>query len=161
MAVFVLDTSALLSGAPPSPSLGTLLLPQGVLSEMAREGRDRRALDYLLETGLKVMAVDPEALAEAREAARKTGDLPRMSEVDLEVLAAAIAHGGTILTDDYRIQNVATTLGIASRGHAQRGIREVREWTWVHRCKGCKRTYPEARAECDVCGSEVRTSRAR
>ncbi|HWG90682.1 MAG TPA: PIN domain-containing protein [Candidatus Thermoplasmatota archaeon] len=161
MDAYVLDTSAILAGTPPSPSLGTLYIPEGVLGEIAIEGPTRRALDFLIEAGAKVVQAPAGALRQAREAAQATGDLPRMSEVDLTVLALGLERKATLLTDDYRIQNVARRLGIPFRAMAQRGITEERHHAWVYRCAGCKRVYPTARPDCDVCGSIVKQVRAR
>lgn len=152
----VLDTSAVLSGkAPALPAYA----PESILGEFARPGRDRRALDYLLETGLRLVPPTLANLRRVEEAAGKTGDDRRLSPVDLDVLAVALDVHGTIHTDDYSIQNVASVLDIPFRGIAQAGISEV--ITWVYRCRGCGRIYPDVVKECTVCGSEVKQVKAR
>ncbi|MHB8585025.1 MAG: NOB1 family endonuclease [Thermoplasmatota archaeon] len=159
----VLDTSALLSGQAGEllarePG-GAFYAPESILQEFRRPGRDRRALDYLLEAGLRLMSPSVESTRRAEEAAARTGDDRKLSDVDLDVISIAIDVKGTIRTDDYSIQNVASVLLIPFQGIAQKGIQEV--WEWVHRCRGCGRIYKENTKECAVCGSEVRAVKAR
>lgn len=156
--VLVLDTSSLLSGHPIPPDAAAYA-PQRILQELTPGGRDRRALDFRLEVGLRLVEPTPAARSRAEDAAERTGDARLLSEIDLEVLAVALDVGGTILTDDYRIQNVASSLGVAFRGLLQEGIRET--WEWIWRCRGCGRLYAAAASECGVCGSEVKAVRAR
>ncbi|HVL46972.1 MAG TPA: NOB1 family endonuclease [Candidatus Thermoplasmatota archaeon] len=157
-APLVLDTSALLSGRPVRLA-GATYVPPEVLDEMRRPGASARNLEYLLAAGLAVRAATPGALAAARAAAERTGDLPRLSRADLAVLALAVDLGARIATDDYRVQNVAVALGIAHEGRAERGITEA--WTWVYRCNGCRRVHATDPGACPVCGAATRAVRAR
>jgi UPF0271 protein len=159
----VLDTSAVLSGMAgqllASKNQDAFYAPESILEEFRRPGRDRRALDFLLEAGLRLVTPSPANLRRAEEAAAKTGDDRKLSGVDVDVLAVALDVKGTIRTDDYSIQNVASTLVVPFQGIAQQGIQEV--WEWVYRCRGCGRIYPGIVKECSVCGSEVRAVKAR
>lgn len=155
---FVLDTSALLAGRPLALG-GPSLVPPEVLAEVQKPGRAARNVEYLLAAGLTVCAASAQGLAKARAAAQATGDGPRLSPADLAVLGLALDHGATIVTDDYRIQNVARRLALATEGRAQSGIQEA--WVWVYRCVGCGRVTPEDPRECRVCGSATKPVRAR
>lgn len=152
----VLDASALFSGKPLPRGAH---VPSSILREVEGRGRDRRALEYLLETGLRVTDPSREAIGRAREAAGRTGDLARLSGTDLDVLALALDLAARVLTDDYSIQNVASVLGVPFEPVAQKGIAEV--FTWTHRCVGCRRTFETAIPDCPVCGSAVKTVRRR
>ena len=55
--------------------------------------------------------VEPNWLESARQAAADSGDLPRLSNVDLDVLALTIGLSGVLYTDDYRLQNVVQHFG--------------------------------------------------
>ena len=66
--------------------------------------------------------------------------------------------GGTVLTDDYSIQNVASRLGIPYEVILERGIREVVRWRY--RCTGCGKFFEKPTKECPVCGARVKTTRA-
>jgi UPF0271 protein len=150
--VLVLDSSAILSGKP-APE-GILYAPPGVVAEFQPGGKSRRQLEFLLEAGLRVIPASASAAAVAEEAASRTGDITKLSEADLEVLALAQDVQGCVVTDDYAIQNVAATLKIPFQPVNQAGIKEVVHWEY--KCRGCGKQYRELAKECLVCGSEVR-----
>lgn len=154
----VVDTSAFLGGRP-LPEPATIVVPEGVVEELALPGRDRRRLEASLAGGAVVMRPDVPARQKAREAALRTGDLPRMSATDLDLLALAVELGAEILSDDYRVQNVGRALGVEVRASDQRGIREA--WEWVPRCTGCRRVLDAPREDCPVCGSPVKLVKRR
>jgi UPF0271 protein len=151
----VLDASALLSGASFDGELYTT--PEAV-AEVRRLGSTPQ-LDAVLATKVRVLTPSKESLAGVDAAARGTGDIARLSPADRGLLALARDLGATILTDDYSIQNVAARLGAPYERVVERGIREVVEWRY--RCTGCGRFFEEPTKECPVCGSRVRTTRAR
>jgi len=101
--------------------------------------------------------------------ARKTGDLARLSDVDLEVLALTIDLQASLVTDDYRLQNICKSEGIQFESVQTSGAKE--QWNWEMRCTGCRRTKPVAKdarrskkdavADCEVCGSLMQIKRAR
>lgn len=151
----VLDTSAILSGK--ANFDGILYAPPAVVGEFEAGGKSRRQLEYMLEAGLRVIAPAAANVAAAEEAATRTGDLAKLSDADLEVLALARELSGCVVTDDYAIQNVAATLKIPFQAVNQAGIEEVVHW--VYRCRGCGKAYADLAKECVVCGSEVRAVR--
>ncbi len=157
-APYVLDTSAVLSGKQ-LPRDRPLVAPDAMLDEVTPGGRTHRALGYLRESGLRIHRPSDDSRDAVEEAARRTGDLPRLSHVDREVLALAVELEGTLLTDDYSLQNVASTMDVPFLGVDQEGIqRTVR---WKHRCRACYREAEADVEECPVCGSEVITVRDR
>ncbi|MGQ0537274.1 MAG: NOB1 family endonuclease [Methanobacteriota archaeon] len=154
----VLDTSALLSGKT-IPANGVMYTSPRILDEFQHGGRSRRTLDYLLEAGLRVDVPKKESLSKVEEAAHKTGDSGRLSEADVELLALAVDVKGTLVTDDYSIQNVAATLSLPFETIAQQGIQQI--FTWEYRCAGCGRKYEAIVKECSVCGSPIKTVKAK
>ncbi|MHB8605208.1 MAG: NOB1 family endonuclease [Thermoplasmatota archaeon] len=155
----VLDASALLAGKTFVTANRELYTPSLVLKEIERAGRDRRALEYMIEVGLRVLDPAPPAVTRARRAAEGTGDHTKLSETDIAVLALASELGAQLATDDYAMQNTAAVLGLAYLTVGQRGITEV--FTYTFRCRGCRKTFDHAVKECDVCGSEVASVRAK
>jgi UPF0271 protein len=149
----VLDSGAILAGKAPQHD-SVLYAPPAVVDEFQPGGRSRRALDYMLEAGLRVIPPSSDALGAAEEAAGRTGDLPKLSAADLEVLALARDVHGCVVTDDYAVQNVAATLHIPFEPIVQPGITEV--IVWSYKCRGCGKQYQDLVKECNVCGSEVR-----
>ena len=151
----VLDASALLSGASFDGELYTT--PEAV-REVRRHGSTPQ-LDAVLATKVRVLTPAAESLKAVDAVARETGDVARLSPTDRGLLALAREIGGTVLTDDYSIQNVAARLGIPYERVLERGIVEVVRWRY--RCTGCGRFFDEPIKECPVCGSRVKTTRAR
>jgi len=151
----VLDASALLSGASFDGELFTT--PEAV-AEVRRLGSTPQ-LDAVLATKVRVLSATKESLEAVERTARDTGDIARLSPTDQGLLALARDLQAVVLTDDYSIQNVAARLGVRYEKILERGIREV--VTWRYRCTGCGRFFEEPTRECRVCGSKVRTTRAR
>lgn len=151
----VLDASALLTGR---QFPGDLVTVAGVLREVRRHGLTP-PLEAILETQVRVLQPAAEAQARVRAAGQATGDAPRLSPTDCELLALALELGATLVTDDYSIQNLCRTLAISYEPVLLPGIREA--WRWSYRCTGCGRTWPEWHGECPTCGSPLRTSRPR
>ena len=153
----VLDASAVLSGMPLPPD-GELLLPPLVEKELGHAWA-RRKLEYLKEVRLAVLEPSRAAIEAIRAKCRKTGDDARLSEADLQVLALASETSGTILTDDYSIQNTASALGLPYRPVSQKGIGEV--FVWRYRCTGCRKVLDRNMPECPICGSKVKSYRGK
>jgi len=151
----VLDSSALLTGR---QFPGELLTVPSVLRELRRHGMTPQ-LQAILDTQVRLLSPGPEALRKVREASEATGDARRLSPTDIELLALALEVGGTLVTDDYSIQNLARSLGLAYETVQERGIAE--EWRWAYRCTGCGKTWPEWHRECPTCGASLKTVRSR
>ena len=108
--------------------------PPGVIRELENHGDPRLSLWGDM---VRVSDCSKGSLERVTEAARGSGDLGRLSPVDMTVLALALDVNGTILSDDYSIQNVARILGIPFRAVGTAGIRKVAKWNY--QCIGCKK----------------------
>ena len=151
----VLDTAALLHW--PSERLEGGIVAHSQLEELRKLSAQRAMLIESIE--LEWMTVSTE---DAELAAAETGDLPRLSPVDLDVLAIAIATGQELFTDDYSLQNVCRSLEIPF--HAVSNRKSTQQWSWELRCIGCRATKKadsQSEQECDVCGSVMKVKRAR
>ena len=150
--MLILDSSALFSmeGLPDED----FLCPPGVVDELARY-KDGR-LD-LWGDMLRVSDCTKDSVEKVTAAARKSGDLGRLSPVDITVLALALDTQGTILSDDYSIQNVSRIMGIPFRPVGMKGIEKVEKWNY--RCVGCGKWFKEKADECPICGSGMRSYR--
>jgi len=151
----VLDASALLSGASFDGDLFTT--PEAV-AEVRRQGSTPQ-LDATLALKVQVLTPPKEALGAVDSVARETGDIARLSPTDRGLLALARSLAATLVTDDYSIQNVASRMAIRYETIVERGIRVVVHWR--HRCTGSGKFFEEPITECPICGSSVRTTRAR
>lgn len=159
----VLDTSALIEW-PVSEISGSFIVPSQY-SELERISPER--LEMIDSIGVIQAIPGDESMKVAREGAIGTGDMSGLSNVDLSLIALAREKSAVLVTDDYRMQNVASHIGIEWRSIQEPGISEG--WKWELRCLGCKSTQPSPelpnkhRAEfgdCPDCGSELKLKRA-
>ncbi|MDR2846292.1 MAG: nucleic acid-binding protein [Candidatus Methanoplasma sp.] len=150
--MLVLDSSALFSMEQLPDE--DFLCPPGVVDELKRY-KDHR-LDLWGDL-LRVSDCTKHSIDKVTEVSRKSGDLGRLSPVDITVLALALDTGGTILSDDYSIQNVATIMGIGFRPVGMAGIKKVEKWNY--KCIGCGKWFKEKSAECPICGSPMKAHR--
>lgn len=113
--------------------------------------------DALEGSGMHVHVPDTTAIENVERAARDTGDFDTLSETDIRLLAATLELDGTLVTDDYAMQNVAEQLSIGIDSIDQEGITEERDWEF--QCVGCGRVYDDDPERCPVCGSECTRKR--
>ena len=162
----VLDTAALLHWPVDQLAAGVCAISQQ--AELERVSPQRSLLVQSLDS-IEWRDVPPAWLQDAKEAAALSGDLPRLSDVDVDVLALAIALDATLVTDDYRLQNTMQALQRPTKSVGTTGAKQV--WRWELRCTGCRATSPVPAnvdrskkgsvADCDVCGSPMNVKRAR
>jgi UPF0271 protein len=158
----ILDTSAFLSGRFSSLPAGYdgIFITSGVKDEVSK-GAPSSMLKNLLEAGLEVR--DPVSLETAKRKAGATGDLEKLSETDLSIIALALElEDAKVVSDDFRIQNVLKSVNKPFESAGEIGDQTIREvWTWTFRCRGCGRYFEEQQKkdECPICGSNVRKYR--
>lgn len=152
-AVYVLDSSAFFASFYEE---GVLLITIDAVVDEVRDAVSVMHLNILQERGLRVEPVDAVQIKSVLDAARKTQDIDKLSDTDIQVIAKAKEHGGIIVTDDYAIQNVATVLGIKVRSLMQKKIRSV--YVGLRKCVGCGHKS-ESDAICPVCGSSTRRAK--
>jgi endoribonuclease Nob1 len=151
-AKFILDSSFFLSGI--QPPEGDLFTVPKVVDEIRP---DRKELAFSRALGLQILDPDAGSLKEVKKTSMRTGDVHRLSEVDIELVALSLQLHGTLLTDDYSMQNVAKVLNIEFRGLGQKGITKIE--TWYYRCKYCGQYQGQIYKECPTCGGPMRTTR--
>ena len=91
---------------------------------------------------------------EIKNAARKTGDLEKLSETDIDVLALAKELGVTLVSDDYNIQNVAEKIGIKYISVFNKRISKF--FVWRKYCPACKKYLGSELNECPTCGTALK-----
>uniref|UniRef100_A0A7C3VJQ9 NOB1 family endonuclease n=1 Tax=Archaeoglobus fulgidus TaxID=2234 RepID=A0A7C3VJQ9_ARCFL len=124
--------------------------------EVVAEILDEASALYLSVKNLKVEEASSESIEKVKKAAMRTGDIYKLSDTDIKVLAKALdeiekGNEVVLVTDDYAIQNVAMSLGIRFDGILHRQI--SKEFKWVKVCRGCGRKIESE--VCPVCGSEA------
>ena len=121
----VLDTAALLHWPVTQLADGVCAISQQV--ELERVSPQRSLLVQSLDS-IEWRDIPSAWLQTAREAAAQSGDLPRLSDVDLDVLALALALDATLVTDDYRLQNTMQFLDRPTQSVGTVGAKQV--WKW-------------------------------
>jgi len=144
----VLDSSAFINEYHTDEQVASV---PGVREELVDEHAYR--FDALEGGGMHIHIPEEETVERIERAARETGDLDGLSGVDVRVVAAAFELDGTLVTDDYAMQNVADRLDVRTRTVGQEGIEERRDWQF--QCGGCGRTFEENHDRCPVCGSDL------
>lgn len=105
-------------------------------------------------SGLVFKTVEPSATAveKIKRIAKETGDLEKLSDTDVKVLALAKENSCTIISDDRNIQNVAEKLHIEYISIYSERITKL--ITWKKFCKNCEKFYDKKRS-CPVCGARL------
>ena len=159
--IFIIDTSAILSGKPINLDNAMMITTSSVYNELKPGGRDYQTLQFLIEKGLSINSPSQDSIEKIKIISSKTGDLNRLSEADMDILALALDINkadnkeAVILTDDYSIQNVAYTLNIKFESISQKGI--AKRFIWSRRCLGCGKNFKENLKTCPICGSATKS----
>jgi UPF0271 protein len=157
--VIILDTACFLSGVSFSRKDIRVTTPEEVVKEV-RSRVPKLKLEHMLSSGtVQICGATKEAIAEARQVAGKTGDLPNLSQPDISVIALAmesrnVGQSPIVYTGDYAIQNVLKSQGIAFKSIISEGIKVVIKW--VYKCDACKASFkalPEGNV-CSECGTD-------
>ncbi len=148
--VYVPDTSAILTGKIDILSM-RCVVPSGVIKEI-RKGMMGRLMDHEM---CVIQIIDPKSayMEKVKMAARETGDLPYLSQTDMDIIAVALEIGGVIISDDYSLQNVSSKLKIEFQGCGLECIKSRIRWGYV--CKGCGAKYEEKVENCRICGHKI------
>jgi UPF0271 protein len=160
--IFIIDTSAILSGIPINLNDKEVVTVSSVSSEITPGGRDYQLFQYLKQKGLEIVSASEQSIKKIHRATEKTGDKDRLSSTDIEILALALdinkdaKKNAVILTDDYSIQNIAHTLQITFQKFSQRGI--TKKFKWRNRCPGCNRLFKASIKICPICGTKTKSS---
>ncbi|MFC6974557.1 NOB1 family endonuclease [Halomicroarcula sp. GCM10025709] len=146
--MYVLDSSAFINEYHTDERIAAV--PE-VREELEDEAAYR--FDALEGSGMHLHIPEENTVERIRRAAGETGDLDELSGTDIQLVAAAFELDGTLVTDDYAMQNVAEKLDVTVEVIAREGISERRDW--LFQCAGCGREFEENHDRCPVCGSSL------
>jgi len=129
--------------------------PTATVPSVREELKDESAYRYdaMEGSGMHIQIPEDGTVERVRRAAQQTGDLEVLSETDIRLIAATLELGGTVVTDDYAMQNVAEHLDVDVELIAQEGISEQRDWQF--QCQGCGREFDEHKERCPICGADL------
>ncbi len=160
--VIVLDASAFIMGYDPLTISEKQVTPPSIGQELRVDNMIWLRFKTACDSGkLELLAPSPHAVKRVEAVAKETGDWPKLSAVDRDVLAVAteLKQKGVspvIVSDDYSIQNVADLLKLEYVSLSTLGIRHRFQWSLY--CPACHRSYPSSSAmeRCRVCGTPLR-----
>ncbi|WP_435067453.1 NOB1 family endonuclease [Haloplanus sp. C73] len=144
----VLDSSAFIHEYHTSEQMASV---PAVEAELEDESAYR--FDAMEGAGMHIHIPADNTVETIERAAVETGDSEELSDTDVRLIAAAFELDGTLVTDDYAMQNVAEHLGVTVEVIAREGITEQRNWRF--QCQGCGREFDEHRERCPICGSDL------
>ena len=159
--IFILDTSAVLSGKPINLGESSIATTPSISNEITPGGRDYQLFQFLIDKGLSLQSPTKKSIDRIKAISGKTGDINRLSKTDIEILALALDFNenyekeAIILSDDYSIQNVSHALKIKFESISQSGI--TKRFKWSYRCRGCGKKFKDNIKICPICGSEIKT----
>ena len=144
----VLDSSAFIHEYHTSDDMASVPAVEAEL-----EGESAFRFDAMEGAGMHIHIPADNTVETIERAAVETGDGEELSDTDVRLVAAAFELDGTLVTDDYAMQNVAEHLGVVVEAIARDGITEQRDWRF--QCQGCGREFDDHRDRCPICGSDL------
>ena len=106
--MIVLDTCAFLTQKHPNGEFATV---PGIKNEIVNK-QSKQYFENMLATNLKIMKAEKSSYEIVQKQAKETGDFDVLSRVDIDIIALGYQCKGTIITDDFAIQNIALALNI-------------------------------------------------
>ena len=143
----ILDTCAFFTQMHPSGKIATV---KNIEDEIINR-QSKQYYSNLKSKGLKIIEPVTESLDFIKEKAKETGDLDVLSLTDIKILALGYELQGTIISDDFAIQNVSLYNGLKVISCSGKKIKEIR--IWKYRCSACKLVINEKSETCSICGS--------
>ena len=144
----ILDTCAFFSQMHPTGKLATV-------ANIDEEIINRQSKQYyisLKSKGLKIVEPNEKSLELVSKKATETGDYDVLSSMDLKILALGYELKGTIVSDDFAIQNVSLYMQVEIIGCNGNKIKEIRKWKY--KCSACNKITVKKEITCSVCGSK-------
>ena len=120
--------------------------------DVIREVKDKISSLKLSGIKLNVLEPDKKTIKDIKTIAETTGDLEKLSNTDIKVLALAKENNLTIISDDYNIQNVAEKSKINYVSLFNKKITKLVQWQ--NYCENCRKYYNKEK-NCPVCGGEL------
>ena len=132
----------------------TILIPEKVKLEL--KSNNAKNILAILDSLPNISFISPSAqfIKRAKELAKRTGDITRLSSTDISVIALALEFPGSkVASDDKAIQNVCLSFNIPIEAKMFK-IKSLRQYYW--KCIVCKTTFTHPVALCPECGSPVK-----
>ncbi len=152
---YALDAGAFYTGLVFLSSAYQYLTTQAVFEEVKHIKKSHGAIEALLESNtLQIINSDRKNIDQVVAAARTTGDYQKLSEADISIIALALQLKIVLVTNDYAVANVASTLRIPVKFVATKGIIHTRRW--IAYCSACGKVFGPNAKECRLCGNKLK-----
>jgi endoribonuclease Nob1 len=152
---YALDAGAFYTGLIFLSSTYRYYTTQAVFDEVKHIKRSHGAIEALIESNtLQILNSGRNSIEKVVAAARRTGDYAKLSDADISIIALALQLEIVLVTNDYAVANVATTLKIPVKSVADKGITHTRRW--IAYCSACGRAFGPNAKECRLCGNRLR-----
>ena len=152
---YALDAGAFYTGLIFLSSTYRYYTTQAVFDEVKHIKRSHGAIEALIESNtLQILNSDRKSIEKVVAAARRTGDYAKLSDADISIIALALQLEIVLVTNDYAVANVATTLKIPVKPVTGKGITHTRRW--IAYCSACGRAFGPNAKECRLCGNKLR-----
>jgi endoribonuclease Nob1 len=152
---YALDAGAFYTGIVFLSSAYVYCTTQAVFDEVKHIKRSHGAIEALLESNtLQILNSDRKSIDKVVGAATRTGDYQKLSEADISIIALALQLEIVLVTNDYAVANVASTLKIPVKSVGSKGITHTRRW--ITYCSACGRAFGPNAKECRLCGNRLR-----
>lgn len=122
------------------------------VQEVIDEVKDKVSSMKLSGLNLEIVEPSRKSVEKIKNIAKNTGDLEKLSNTDIKVLAVAKENNCTIISDDRCIQNVAEDLSIKYISIYNQKITNL--VTWKKYCRSCRKFY-DGRDTCPICGNKL------
>jgi UPF0271 protein len=151
---YALDAGAFYTGLVFRSSAYQYWTTQAIFDEVKHIKRSHGAIEALLESNtLQILNSDRKNIDKVVAAARRTGDYQKLSEADISIIALALQLKIVLVTDDYAVANVATTLKVPVKSISSKGITHIRRW--IAYCSACRKVFGPNAKECRQCGNRL------
>lgn len=157
---YVLDASAFMIGG---IEFGTdaFYTTESVINEVNATIIQKSRVDGLVASNLlKIVSPESKYLDLVKNRSVELGESINLSNTDVEIIALALelmtkGHDVTIVSDDYSVQNVATSFGLKWMGIKYSGISRLIRWKMI--CNLCKYESNDTKqATCPRCGAKMK-----
>ncbi len=128
---------------------GELFTTPDVVDEL-KDLASKMRFEILTEKGLVTTEPEAEHIFEVTNTALKSGDARVLSDTDISVIALSLTLEGTVISDDFAVQNVCRHLKISCKSILQRNAKKR---VWKRICSGCGAEIPADEEDCPICGS--------
>jgi len=151
--VYILDASAFLNNEGMTLK-GNLV----TTAEIRREIKDFKSRALFSSFSINILAPKQEFVDMVKIAAKRTGDDDVLSKADVSVLALALQERGTLVTDDYDIQNMCHEIGLKFIPASMKKIKKrFFRKKFCYKCREFREGTGRNGDVCGVCGAKLKT----